>query len=117
MQNSCNVPDESLTQGGNSMQNSCNVPDESHTQGGNLAQISSSVPDESVITQGAIFIQPNTHMQPGPQLTLQSADPSQNSVQKQSYSNFKNTPDASVNNTVVAMVTKRTVMRLSRLSP
>ena len=60
-------------------------------------QISSSFPDESV-TQGANFIQSNTHLQPCPQLTLQSADPSQNSVQKQSYYNTENTPDASVNN-------------------
>ena len=51
VQNSCNVPDELLTQGGNLVQNSCNVPDESLTQGGNSVQNSCNVPDET-LTQG-----------------------------------------------------------------
>ena len=88
---------QNTDQDSNSVQNSCNVPDESLTQGGNPVQNSTSVPDESV-TQGANSLQPNTLLQPRPQLTLQSVDPCQNSVQKQSYNNTENTPDTSVNN-------------------
>ena len=93
-------PDQNIhntDQDGNSVRNSCNVPDEPFTQGGNPVQNSTSVPDESV-TQGANSLQLNTLLQPRPQLTLQSVDPGQNSVQKQSHDNNENTPDASVNN-------------------